>query len=37
LCDGDGKTVCGEIGIQSLKPATDEAYSQILAAYKKDK
>jgi ABC-type phosphate/phosphonate transport system substrate-binding protein len=37
LCDGDGKPVCGEIGIQSLKPATDDAYSQILAAYKKDK
>ncbi|NUP07264.1 MAG: hypothetical protein HOW73_14515 [Polyangiaceae bacterium] len=38
LCDGsDAKTVCGEIGIQSLKPATDDAYAQILAAYKKDK
>lgn len=37
LCDGDAKTVCGEIGIKSIKPATDEAYSQILAAYKKDK
>ncbi len=37
LCEGDGKSVCGEIGIQSLKPATDDAYSQILAAYKKDK
>lgn len=37
LCNGDGKTVCSEIGIQSLKPATDDAYAQILAAYKKDK
>lgn len=37
LCDGDGKTVCGEIGIQSLKTASDDAYGQILAAYKKDK
>ncbi|MBK6514362.1 MAG: PhnD/SsuA/transferrin family substrate-binding protein [Polyangiaceae bacterium] len=37
LCDGDGKTVCGEIGIQSLKAASDDAYGQILAAYKKDK
>ncbi len=37
LCEGDGKTVCGEIGIESLKPAGDDAYAQILAAYKKDK
>lgn len=37
LCEGDGKTVCGEIGIQTLKPATDETYAQVLAAYKKDK
>lgn len=37
LCDGDGKTACGEIGIQSLKAANDDAYAQILAAYKKDK
>lgn len=37
LCDGDGRTVCKEIGLQSLKPAGDEAYAQILAAYKKDK
>jgi len=37
LCEGDGKTACGEIGIQTLKPATDDAYAQVLAAYKKDK
>ncbi|MFO0554830.1 MAG: hypothetical protein U0271_41015 [Polyangiaceae bacterium] len=37
LCDGDGKDVCKEIGIQSLKPAGDDAYGQVLAAYKKDK
>ncbi len=37
ICDGDGKAVCSEIGIQSLKAASDDAYSQILAAYKKDK
>lgn len=37
LCEGDGKTVCGEIGIKSIAPASDDAYAQILAAYKKDK
>ena len=37
LCEGDAKTVCGEIGIQSLKPASSDAYAQVLAAYKKDK
>ena len=37
LCDGDGKTVCKEIGIESLKPAGDDAYAQVLARYKKDK
>ena len=37
LCEGDGKSVCSEVGIQSLKPATDEAYAQVLAAYHKDK
>jgi ABC-type phosphate/phosphonate transport system substrate-binding protein len=37
ICEGDGKRVCGEIGIESLKPAGDDAYAQILAAYKKDK
>lgn len=37
LCEGDGKTVCKEIGIESLKPASDQEYAQILAAYKKDK
>lgn len=37
LCKDDGKTACGEIGIQSLSAATDDAYAQILAAYKKAK
>lgn len=37
LCQGSGKEACGEIGIQSLKPADDAAYAQVLAAYKKDK
>ncbi len=37
LCEGDGKSVCGEIGISSIKGATDDAYAQVLAAYKKDK
>jgi len=37
LCEGDGKSVCGEIGISSIKSATDDAYAQVLAAYKKDK
>jgi len=37
LCDGEGKSVCKEIGIQSLKAAGDDAYAQILAVYKKDK
>jgi hypothetical protein len=34
LCDGDGKSVCAEVGIQSLKPADDSAYAQVLAAYR---
>lgn len=34
LCEGDGKAVCGEVGIQSLKPADDSAYAQVLAAYR---
>ncbi len=37
LCEGDGKNVCKEIGLEALKPAGDDAYAQILAAYKKDK
>jgi hypothetical protein len=37
LCEGEGKSVCGEVGIESLKPAGDEAYAQVLAAYRKDK
>ncbi len=37
LCEGDGKTVCKEIGIESMKPAADGDYAQILARYKKDK
>lgn len=37
LCEGDGKAVCGEIGVQALKPADDSAYAQVLAAYGKDK
>lgn len=34
LCEGDGKAVCAEVGIQSLKPADDTAYAQVLAAYR---
>jgi hypothetical protein len=37
LCEGDGKSTCSEVGIQSLKPAADETYAQVLAAYRKDK
>jgi hypothetical protein len=37
ICVDDGKTVCKEIGIESMKPASDQDYAQILAAYKKDK
>lgn len=37
LCSGSGKSACGEIGIQALKPADDQAFAQVLAAYKKDK
>lgn len=37
LCDGDGKTVCSEVGIEKLKSAGDDAYAEALAAYRKDK
>ncbi len=37
LCAGEGQPICKEIGIQSLTSAGDDAYAQILAAYKKDK
>jgi hypothetical protein len=35
LCEGDGKAICGEIGVQALKPADESAYAQVLAAYGK--
>jgi hypothetical protein len=37
MCEADGKPICGEIGIAALEPATDDAYAQVLAAYRKDK
>lgn len=35
LCDGDGKAVCAEVGIQSLKPATAADYQATVSAYEK--
>lgn len=37
ICDGEGKAVCGEVGIERLKSANDEAYAEALAAYRKAK
>lgn len=34
LCDGDGKTACAEVGIQSFKTAADSDYSAVISAYK---
>ena len=34
LCDGDGKTACAEVGIQSFKAAADSDYSAVISAYK---
>lgn len=35
ICEGDGKTACGEVGIQSLKSASTSDYAAILTAYGK--
>ena len=34
LCEGDGKTACAEVGIQSFKVAADSDYAAVIAAYK---
>ena len=34
LCDGDGKTACAEVGIQSFKVAADSDYAAVISAYK---
>jgi ABC-type phosphate/phosphonate transport system substrate-binding protein len=34
LCEGDGKTACAEVGIQSFKTAADSDYAAVTAAYK---
>ena len=34
LCDGEGKTACTEVGIQSFKMAGDSDYSTVISAYK---
>lgn len=33
LCDGDGKQVCNEVGIQGLRSASDADYAAVIAAY----
>jgi hypothetical protein len=35
LCEGDGKTACGEVGIQSLKSAGASDYASVVTAYGK--
>lgn len=34
LCEGDGKTACAEVGIQSFRAAADSDYSTVISAYK---
>ena len=33
LCEGEGKTACSEVGILSLKPATEKDYAGVIAEY----
>jgi len=33
VCDNDGQTACGEVGIQSLSAASAADYAQVVAAY----
>jgi ABC-type phosphate/phosphonate transport system substrate-binding protein len=35
LCDGDGKTACAEVGIQSFKTAGAADYATVVTAYSK--
>jgi hypothetical protein len=35
LCEGDGKTACGEVGIQSFKSAAASDYAAAVTAYSK--
>lgn len=34
LCEGEGKTACAEVGIQSFKVAADSDYAAVITAYK---
>jgi hypothetical protein len=34
LCEGEGKTACAEVGIQSFKTAADSDYASVITAYK---
>jgi len=33
VCDGDGATACGEVGIRSLAPASAGDYAELVSAY----
>ena len=33
VCDNDGQTACGEVGIQSLNAASAADYAKVVAAY----
>jgi hypothetical protein len=33
VCDGDGATACGEVGIRSLAPASASDYADLVSAY----
>lgn len=35
VCEGDAKAACNEVGIVSLKPATDKDYADVVALYGK--
>jgi hypothetical protein len=35
LCDDDGESICAEVGIVDLKPATDADYAALVGAYGK--
>ena len=34
LCEGEGKTACAEVGIQSFKTAAESDYAAVITAYK---
>lgn len=37
LCDGDGKQICEEVGIQALRAASEKDYAAVTAAYGKER